>query len=104
MDIFDLFGYGVLVSVLLLLLLYFMLFIVPCLIISSAIKKIGKPTRFRIVKEYGDSFQLENDIFVYKEWYNDKYDLYECPYGYYMPVYTGINKDIVAFVYERKSR
>ncbi len=104
MDIFDLFGYGVFFSILLLLLFYFMIFIIPCCIISSAIKKIGKSTRLCIVKEYKDSFRLDNEVMVYKEWYNEEYDFYECPYGYYIPIYNGNNKDVVAFLLERKSK
>ena len=102
MDIFDFFGYGALVSVLLLLLLYFMMFIIPCLIIANAIKKTNSTNnRLRITKEYNDCFRLDNDILVYKDWYDDIYDLYIAPYGFYIPVYN-YEKDVVAFLYERK--
>ena len=103
MDIFDLFGYGAMVSVLLLLLLYFIMFIVPCLIIANAIKKTNSSNnRLRIIKEYNDSFKLDNDIIVYKKWYDEENDLYVAPYGYYIPVYN-YEKDVVFFIYERKS-
>lgn len=85
------------------LLLWLVLYILPSYIISNAIKKLNSPTRFRIIKEYNDCFRLDNDVMIYKKWYDDKYDLYECPYGYYIPIYN-YEKDIVAFVYERKSR
>ena len=95
---------SIFIPILLFLIVWLLLYILPATIIANAIKKTNSSNnRLRITKEYNDCFKLDNDILIYKKWYDEENDLYECPYGYYIPIYN-YEKDVVAFVYESKSR
>lgn len=94
---------SIFIPILLFLIVWLLLYILPASIIANAIKKTNSSNnQLRIVKEYNDCFKLDNDILIYKKWYDEENDLYIAPYGFYIPIYN-YQKDVVSFVYERKS-
>lgn len=93
---------GLIIAVIVFLIVYFLFILVPPLIIADAIKKSNKQNnKISVEEEEENYFKLANGINLPKNSHIKEWDIYEMPYGYYIPVYNW-NKSIIAFIYESK--
>lgn len=118
-SLFDLSIYGIILVSFVSLLIY----LLPAIIIASAIKKLNPNTSYDsyviakalnnlapknsvpvflpLVEEQTYYFDLGDNVYVPKRYYNLEENFYDTPVGAFVPVYEEDNKTIKGFLYKK---
>lgn len=96
---FDILGFGVVVSIAFYLVFYLFVVIVPCVIVAHSIKKLREPCFYDVVSEFDDCYIIScHNMRIYKKWYDVQNNVFIAPYGFFIPQY-GYDDNIVGFVF-----
>ena len=104
MDYFDsILATGGILSVLIIILSLF-LYLLPAIIIANAIKKAAYmkeiPQFISLKHAYGSYYELDHNIRLHRKYYKKSEDLYDTPFGVFVPVHQG--DYVVGFMYSKK--